>query len=759
MAMSPTRLLVLSLALFAGCAGSHNSAPTVAFTSPATDLAVVVGQPVTIEYLDDDPDDVASTEIVADADGDPATAFDQISIATLLEADGSPHSVVWETGAASPGTYALFARSSDGRHDAVLARAPGAVTIEPNPAPSVDVWFPVTSTATDRTDLMITGSASDPHGVARVVVSGVDAESDDGFATWRARVPLALGSNEITIAATDGFGITDPAAARVTVEREGPFAGAVEGITLDSTGKTAYFADDTRGAIFALDVAANARRIISGSGVGTGPGLSDPWSVALDAPSNRLVVFDRAALDFLTVDLATGDRATLTSGKSYSKGAIAIPASGGVGYVADTNLYAVDLATGTRTLLVPAAGAFAAGCIALDDANQRAFVTDWSTNILFEVDLVTGNAQPLASGFRARQLAFDPQRGRLYCACLTDAIFVVDVATGTTTNVPLAAGGPVMEDAKGMTWHEASGKLLVGFWEGVFAIDPASGERTRLFLEAPGDMPLEAPSGIDLSPDGRELLVLDAGAERLFAVDLSTRGTRIVSDANTGTGASLREAGALVTDAPRNSAIMLQTTPGFEPRLSQVDLGTGDRSPVTGGGLGGGPTFRYPSSVSVTPDGMGAYVADGGNRAVYHVDVATGDRTVVNAGSLRFPGCAVVDPARNRLIISDGFFVAVDLATGQYGSFDTVTANSGQVVVDADRDRMILLRDRLLDIDLATGASREVFPPPSDPRFIGAFDLAIDPARNRAFILSSWVTGHTILLVDLGSGDRVTLYR
>ena len=62
-------LLLLLIVYFASCGSNgRNALPTVAFVKPATSISAVVGEPVAIEYVDGDPDDVASTEIVADVD-------------------------------------------------------------------------------------------------------------------------------------------------------------------------------------------------------------------------------------------------------------------------------------------------------------------------------------------------------------------------------------------------------------------------------------------------------------------------------------------------------------------------------------------------------------------------------------------------------------------------------------------------------------------------------------------------------------------
>src|SRR5690606_20495103 len=66
------------------------------------------------------------------------------------------------------------------------------------------------------------GVASDQSAITSIIVNGVEAESEDNFATWTAVIPLTVDANipnDITVAATDAIGNTDNAAASAGIVR------------------------------------------------------------------------------------------------------------------------------------------------------------------------------------------------------------------------------------------------------------------------------------------------------------------------------------------------------------------------------------------------------------------------------------------------------------------------------------------------------------------------------------------------------------
>jgi len=174
--------LVVLLFVAVGCGGGGGEAlplvipppvnvpPTVEVTAPANHIETGLGVPtdVTIVYADDDPDDVATTDLFADQDGDLETTGDQIVIDTgRPDGNGATQSVVWHVAGVPAGTYQILAQTTDGK-ESVLAGAPGVVFV--NSPPTLN--FVGLST-----DIAISRGAT-------VNIAYADDDEDDAAMTW-----------------------------------------------------------------------------------------------------------------------------------------------------------------------------------------------------------------------------------------------------------------------------------------------------------------------------------------------------------------------------------------------------------------------------------------------------------------------------------------------------------------------------------------------------------------------------------------------
>jgi hypothetical protein len=128
-------LLVAVALVAAGCSsggtsGPVNTAPTVTVAEPQADLDVANGALVQVTYTDDDPDDVATTDVYADLDGNLATTGDQYPLGTGLdEQDGTARTIMWDTAAIPEGAYFIIVVTSDGTNPAVTTVCPGKVNV------------------------------------------------------------------------------------------------------------------------------------------------------------------------------------------------------------------------------------------------------------------------------------------------------------------------------------------------------------------------------------------------------------------------------------------------------------------------------------------------------------------------------------------------------------------------------------------------------------------------------------------------------
>jgi hypothetical protein len=108
-----------------------NVAPTLLMTGPDQPLTLSRGACVPVSYVDDDPDDVASSSFVADVDGDLSTTGDSTDIAlNRPEMDGQSQSFFWNSRGSPEGSYFIGGTTSDGINTPASDVAVGSVTLE-----------------------------------------------------------------------------------------------------------------------------------------------------------------------------------------------------------------------------------------------------------------------------------------------------------------------------------------------------------------------------------------------------------------------------------------------------------------------------------------------------------------------------------------------------------------------------------------------------------------------------------------------------
>jgi hypothetical protein len=113
-----------------GGGGSSNAPPSVAVTLPAAPVEVSRGVVVEVGYRCQDEDDVASTTLLLDRDGDLGTTADSIVLGSdLPETAGSTFVVEWDTTGIAPGAFTVFAVASDGHGVDRVAAGPALVTV------------------------------------------------------------------------------------------------------------------------------------------------------------------------------------------------------------------------------------------------------------------------------------------------------------------------------------------------------------------------------------------------------------------------------------------------------------------------------------------------------------------------------------------------------------------------------------------------------------------------------------------------------
>ena len=205
--------------------------------------------------------------------------------------------------------------------------------------------------------------------------------------------------------------------------------------------------------------------------------------------------------------------------------------------------------------------------------------------------------------------------------------------------------------------------------------------------------------------------------------------------------------------------------------LLTIDIATGERTLLSGRGLGSGRSLSGASDAIVdhANDRLIVVRARGGTNydAVLFVDRENGDRTVLNRGggpALDEPVAAALDEDRNRLLVADSSLnavVAVDLSSGDQSILSDSNNGAGPefldprgIALDLDRGRAVIAARRgVYGVDLTFGdrtviADDQTGNGPSLGTVIGS--VAVDVSTERAFVTS--VEG--MFSIDMRNGDR-----
>jgi hypothetical protein len=610
-------------------------------------------------------------------------------------------------------------------------------------APAVKVTFPPPSSLTDTPMITLRGTADDVDDIAAVRVNGVTAQSDDGFATWEATVPLVHGPNPITVASEDEFDAVDEAAAELTVVLSANLMDSPTAVVADPANDRALVFDRQLDALVAVSYATGERTIVSDDATGEGPGLQDPAAAAFDEAGNRVLVLDGASL--LAVDLATGER-TVVSDAATGAGDplvdpfdLALDLAGNRALVLDVDqtdianpvatLHAVALDTGDRTVIVRDAGGsgpalFSPTALAIDPAGNRALVafTDNSdgANIvraIMAVALDTGDRTVISTNANADQ-------GRL----LGDPVAMVVDDTVTPARL----------------------LVLDGNLDAVLAVAlDDTGNRTVVAEDrvTPGqDFSVPDALALDKDDAGARALIVDSGLDMVIAVTLDDGARTVVSGFNVGEGPLFQQPVAVVVDeltGPAGSALVVDRQ---QDALVSVDLATSGRKELSGDEAGSGTGFEDPQALSLDVDtGLDGQVenvgevvvVDPGAAALVSVDPVSGARTTLSGGpagtgpALGTPRGLAFDPGDAATSVPARFLVVDE----QLNALLAVDPASG---------------DRTIVSDATTGAGPELGAPQAVTLELGATGRT-----GRALVVTE--DPAALIAVDLTTGDREEL--
>ncbi len=540
-------------------------------------------------------------------------------------------------------------------------------------APEANILFPPPSALTGADSITVTGTAADATIITNITVNGVLVNSDDGFLTWRVRVPLGSGANTLEVATTDTLGNRDATAATTVVINNPAFA-TPQSIAIDSVNSRLVLVDSALGAVLAVDLVSDQRTIISSSEIGQGPALTFPVGIAVDATNNRAIVANSSndgPPALFSVDLVSGDR-TIISDASRGTGPaledpdqVALDATGTralVTQLSPSSLFSVDLNSGDRTLVTTGGGgpSIALPGSVIVDATGRALVVDVIQSAVIGIDLATGVSQFVSGGGQGigpdlitpNGIAIDTD-GQIIVSDLDQgALYSIDPVSGDRVILSLAglrgSGDPL---AFPITLAADAGLSYVidSFSNSIVIVDNASGDRVPLSVAGIGSgVEFASPFGIDIDNATNEALVTDVLNGTVYGVSFVTGVRRVISDATTGVGTALNSPSSVALLEAGSSAIVMDTG---APAVVSIDLINGDRTVISDLNNGGGDPFISPLGAALdtrndrllvaNPDvSIGATGDRGDNNFVLDVDLGSGNRSVVSRGDVTVPVAA-----------------------------------------------------------------------------------------------------------------------
>ncbi len=353
------------------------------------------------------------------------------------------------------------------------------------------------------------------------------------------RVDLATGDRSIAVASTDAlFGVP---------------------VAMASMEGSLIVADNQVGNIIAVDLSTGTKRLVSELAVGTGPRFSGPTDalvikeVIKTVNQDTYLIADSGLDSLVEVNAQTGVRQIRHAGTadvSFFDPAY-LTSSGNTVYLSysqfDINgIVSINLDDNSRRVLAsPDVGSgpvlFTPLDIAFDERRQRLLILDAFKQSLVAVDTNslerkvvsdadTGLGNPISG---SATFALDGTRDVAYVLnSLTGRILEVNLATGDRASVAAAFvdGNVKNRTLVDIAMHDSDGRLLLldAANKTLLGLFPDSGEIEVLSGEGVGEGEgFENPVRITLVQGDDLALVVDAGLDALFLVDLTT-GDRLI---------------------------------------------------------------------------------------------------------------------------------------------------------------------------------------------------------------------------------------
>jgi hypothetical protein len=358
----------------------------------------------------------------------------------------------------------------------------------PADAPVVAILSPADQATVDAQSIVVQGTADDPDGIAEITVNGRLADTSDSFNTWQTDLPLETGANTITVASADTLLNRNPQAAVIEVENAAIVLQEPRAIATDSLNERLLVVDQGFRGVVSIDLRTDEATLLSPEDAGTP--FIEPQRIVLSAARERAWVIDEGYEDLIEIDLATGARSLLTGpgdpipearnmAVDEARDRILVLRTIFSTNNDDTQIYAVDMATGARTVLSD------------NETPDTENPFNFATAIVFD----EAGDQLLVLQRSSSALTVDPDLG-------TRSVFVDD----SGGNVVSAVNDPV-----------AARALLADRFSSMIKELPLVGGEIESLWSTGG-----TPAQIALDRLNNRLLVDSLGGDDIVAIDLDT---------------------------------------------------------------------------------------------------------------------------------------------------------------------------------------------------------------------------------------------
>ncbi len=284
---------------------------------------------------------------------------------------------------------------------------------------------------------------------------------------------------------------------------------------------------------------------------------------------------------------------------------------------------------------------------------------------------------------------------------------------------------------------EGLGGATIPVMGAVFKIDPSTGDRVVVSGRGVGVGPdLLVPVGMTLSSSG-QLFVADQSIDQqsgdldviIYRVDPTTGDRTEVSGPSVGTGPAFNPgsfvgpSGMVISpDGDLFLTVFWSTFIQGPSRIFRVDPFTGNRTVVSGDGIGNGPEFSRAIGIAIDENGD-LIVTDSIEDRVVRVDPISGNRSVISDGAIDDPGVVGILP-------------------------------DGQLIVPGIDENTLYQIDPQSGVETMISASAPGGAIGSGPDLLTPFGVA--PEEDGQILVTSLVPGNPSLLrIDPATGDRL----